>query len=438
MPVRSRLAKALDTYRVICQQSSSAAVSKRLVYFSFHFIKFGEVDTKNQTFKAKVIVEARWYEPFLENYTKKAEFEHYSGPLWDPKLIIVNLEAVQAGINEVAESIKVDSMGHPYIHHTRRVRGVFFEKMELFEFPRDVQDLSVTVMSELSSDEIELMEDTVLPSSIKQEMFQDENNFSLFDHVQILPGVIPDPTKQTNFSVPIISATCRVARNPMFFIWNNYLIMTCLVFISLSCFAIDPKDVKYRLTVILTILLTSVTFKLSTAGKLPMISYNTMLDLYILISMLILMAITVEISILSIWKEEPIAKDLDKWSVLVIGIGLVLYHLLYWAWFLYVTSRRHRKIRKLVEKADEERTKSGRRKGGFERKGFLKCMKVHQGLEYVREFKNDRIPHLGSVTRPENDDVVTVTCVENVPKKRNVNNSQLQSLVNAASDEENI
>ena len=42
-------------------------------------------------------------------------------------------------------------MGHPYIHHTRRVRGVFFEKMELFEFPRDVQDLSVTVMSELSS-----------------------------------------------------------------------------------------------------------------------------------------------------------------------------------------------------------------------------------------------------------------------------------------------
>ena len=94
------------------------------------------------------------------------------------------------------------------------------------------------------SEEIELMEDVVLPSSIKKEMFMDENNFSLFDHVQILPGVIPDPTKQTNFSVPIISATCRVARNPMFFIWNNYLIMTCLVFISLSTFAIEPKDVS--------------------------------------------------------------------------------------------------------------------------------------------------------------------------------------------------
>ena len=54
-----------------------------------------------------MIIEARWYEPFLQNYTKKADFENYSGPLWDPKLIIVNLEAVQAGINEVAESIKV-------------------------------------------------------------------------------------------------------------------------------------------------------------------------------------------------------------------------------------------------------------------------------------------------------------------------------------------
>ena len=50
-------------------------------------------------------------------------------------------------------------MGEPYIHHTRRVRGVFFEKMELFEFPRDVQDLSVTVMSELSSGELKKLQD---------------------------------------------------------------------------------------------------------------------------------------------------------------------------------------------------------------------------------------------------------------------------------------
>ena len=101
--VRSRLAKALETYRVVCQQESA----KRLVYFSFHFIKFGEVDTKNQTFKAEVIIEARWKEPFLKSYVKKSDFETYSGPLWDPKLIIVNLEAIQAGINEVAECIKV-------------------------------------------------------------------------------------------------------------------------------------------------------------------------------------------------------------------------------------------------------------------------------------------------------------------------------------------
>ena len=45
----------------------------------------------------------------------------------------------------------MDQYEEPYIHYTRRIRGVFFEKMELFEFPRDVQDLSVTVMSELSS-----------------------------------------------------------------------------------------------------------------------------------------------------------------------------------------------------------------------------------------------------------------------------------------------
>ena len=56
-----------------------------------------------------------------------------------------------------------------------------------------------------------------------------------------------------------------------------------------------------------------------------------------------------------------------------------------------------------MQQSEEAQGGSSRRKGGFERKGFLKCMKVHQGLEYVREFQGDRIPYVGSYTHTEDE-----------------------------------
>ena len=44
--------------------------------------------------------------------------------------------------------------------------------MELWEFPRDVQDLSVTVASDLGADEVLLIEDPHNLPTIEEEMFQ--------------------------------------------------------------------------------------------------------------------------------------------------------------------------------------------------------------------------------------------------------------------------
>ena len=121
----------------------------------------------------------------------------------------------------------------------------------------------------------------------------------------------------------VLKPLCRQISFNLILMWRAF----CLFF-----------QVKYRLTVILTILLTSVTFKLSTAGKLPMISYNTLLDIYILANMLILVGITLEISILSFWKHSKYARQLDVWSVVAIGTFLVLYHIVYWVRRWYCTS----------------------------------------------------------------------------------------------------
>ena len=55
----------------------------------------------------------------------------------------------------------------------RKVKGVFYEHLELYEFPMDVQEVSITIASKLNEDQVELVENKKEACSINTEDFLD-------------------------------------------------------------------------------------------------------------------------------------------------------------------------------------------------------------------------------------------------------------------------
>jgi hypothetical protein len=97
-----------------------------------------------------------------------------SNNFWDPKLYIDN------SIGEIKEKdvkyrIEVFKTTDPNnltdkdyleVHMIKRIQGTFFEKLELYHFPFDIQDLSLTISSYRPASEILLVHDYKNPASV--------------------------------------------------------------------------------------------------------------------------------------------------------------------------------------------------------------------------------------------------------------------------------
>lgn len=124
----------------------------RVVEVFFMFYKIGEIDTMNERFLAEVRIETKWIEPHLiETYDPKKH--------WNPKLYIEN--AMQLTKEDVRYKVAKDAFDgrNTVVTEIRKVRGYFWERLELENFPLDSQELSIILASTHEHSEIKLVED---------------------------------------------------------------------------------------------------------------------------------------------------------------------------------------------------------------------------------------------------------------------------------------
>eukprot|EP01126_Amoeba_proteus_P000027 TRINITY_DN10005_c0_g1_i2.p1 TRINITY_DN10005_c0_g1~~TRINITY_DN10005_c0_g1_i2.p1 ORF type:complete len:377 (+),score=56.99 TRINITY_DN10005_c0_g1_i2:963-2093(+) len=91
-----------------------------------------------------------------------------------------------------------------------------------------------------------------------------------------------------------VTISLRVERQYGFFMSNIVLIIFLIVLLAPIAFAIDHKEVSDRMQIILTLLLTVVTFKWIIAGEVPKTSTVTLLDKYILLSLLMFFLVVIQ------------------------------------------------------------------------------------------------------------------------------------------------
>jgi len=159
------------------------------------FLRIGEIDTLNEKYQAQASIESRWpiqLEKILPNLSsseqkrlihgKSVSIIKYSESNWHPQLYIENaLGDLKEQIRYSAKKSKIDNQ--IYICEHRDIKGLFWEKLELQHFPSDVQDLSISIASILYNDKVLLIADPYHSSGINREAFVDQQEWSLYEHV---------------------------------------------------------------------------------------------------------------------------------------------------------------------------------------------------------------------------------------------------------------
>ncbi|XP_045190324.2 gamma-aminobutyric acid receptor subunit beta-like isoform X1 [Mercenaria mercenaria] len=321
---------------------------KVLVELKCTFLKINDIDTINQQFEAELFVQAKWEEPLLQQSmfgSKDKDGEDLDKLIpWDPKLIVMNIDGAFV-LNRKTFDIRLHEPGYryPVVIQLWRFKGFFKENLELEHFPVDVQDLTISLSTERSDKEVDLIEDQTSLSSINTKAFMDQE-WSLYKHIETSRDFTTVEYCSSTVH-PILHAQCRVARKMGYFVWNIIFIMLLIISLTFAAFTIDFNSAD-RITVTITLFLTAVAFKLVVKQSLPTISYLTYLDVYVIAALIFLglqAAQNATMNALGHFMIKGEVQYYDKWSMVLMAIILIVFHI-FFALFIYRTASKRRRI----------------------------------------------------------------------------------------------
>ncbi|GFS23764.1 gamma-aminobutyric acid receptor subunit gamma-2 [Elysia marginata] len=322
-------------------------------------MKIGEIDTVKEKFDADVFIQARWREPALDSHHPMKAEVNWS-EMWNPGINIQNL--LQTTYDKTWRVMEFTSIGEVFVVEKRRVKGTFSESMELEDFPFDTQHLSVVLTAEES--EVELVEDAREPSLVSHLSFVDEQEWLIRDLVECVPwnkdshdlgSILPSG----NMLVVRVHATRRGG----FFFWNVLVIM-CLICSLIFCtFSVTRNHPTNRLQLSFTVVLTTIAFKFVTNQHLPKVSYLTVLDKYILSSIVLMHLVSVWHACICLASDNTTTDTLDIVAFVVFLVGFLLLQLIF---LIYV--RRNEKLNRLLGAGYTDRIHEEAKRRAIQRK----------------------------------------------------------------------
>ncbi|XP_076443999.1 cys-loop ligand-gated ion channel-like [Babylonia areolata] len=302
--------------------AAMATPRKPRVYVRVVFLKIGEINTLKEQFHAEVFVQARWREPMLDGCQNVDDVQWED--LWNPQLQLEN--AMNDPKTSLWHDVSLTDSGEAYVLEKRRVKADFCETLELHSFPFDVQHLSVLITSRLSDKCLELLEDDQELSAVNLLSFVDEQEWDVRDLVESIPEVRTREFSAVRHRFPILTVRTYAIRRAGFFAWNVLAIMVMICSLSLCTFAISRSLPQNRLQLSFTLVLTGVAFKFVVGQSLPRISYLTVLDKYILGSMLLMHLVSVWHAVLT-RVSDSWSQTLDDWAFVIFVLAFCLYNL---------------------------------------------------------------------------------------------------------------
>ncbi len=246
------------------------------------------VDTVAQTFRASLNLRLTTVNAGRIQVTQPHARVGLGLDTFEPRIKFMNLLSA----NALTKSKRALPSGE--LCFTYQIDAVFSEIFELKDFPFDSQRLTFKLTSVIPAAKLDLVEAGAHARIVPR-------NFSQSNVYRMRPGIAFRKSATSPFWIsrsgslrPLLSMSLTVRRHPAYYLWNIILPQLLLNLMSLGSFALPRTETSARLSVSVTMVLTTVAFKLHSATHLPTVSYLTVLDWFSLGSFLFIFAVLLE------------------------------------------------------------------------------------------------------------------------------------------------
>ena len=204
------------------------------------------------------------------------------------------------------DAVKVEDLTHVFSVDTQSGKAyagynwmvTFRENFELHRFPYDSQQLTM-LFETANANMVDWNVSLEVPDGADGGPDQDVRCLLTPESWKLLPDLEVDRSDGVKMSIKLV-----MQRAPSFYLWNVCFVNFLIVLVSFSVVGIPNGDLADRLSVTLTCMLTSVAFKFVIMQSLPIASYLTFLDKYVLMSFICLGLVTIQCFIAR-WIDEP-------------------------------------------------------------------------------------------------------------------------------------
>jgi len=184
------------------------------------------------------------------------------------------------GDNLVINWKTVDDELVPFVQKKARQLAVFSQKMPLGLFPFDTQKLTILYYCTRPLSEVRIVPDDA--PSVMDAKRAHVQEWKISPEIDIQSGESDPSASSKNTSRSEFLLNIHVERKVGSYVWNIFFILNFLVAASWISFLIPADQVSDRMSVILTLLLTAVAYKLAISQSVPKISYLSLLDYYVI------------------------------------------------------------------------------------------------------------------------------------------------------------
>ena len=249
------------------------------------FVKLGPVNGEEYSFYADFYLKSSWYDQDLadllfetsDDYVCRLEGQDAYGKFWRPGLEFLNSRSLdETGYDKFT----ISSDG--FIQNERRVQGYFGADLNFKKFPFDSQVLSISI--------IPYFDDTMvtLRGLEPAEEWTRSLNFSDWKMTDTSGSATSSNFKssswENNFSTYNISVSLQ--RIPNYYVIKILTPVFIMAILALASFLLSPttEDYDTRTSLTVTLLLTVVAYTFIAGDDLPILSYLTFTDIFLVLS----------------------------------------------------------------------------------------------------------------------------------------------------------